>query len=69
MKIFSFEKFESIKTPCQTPETQYSISIENNKIQVNIDLPMNLDLTEDEAKILEANIHNVMELTLSKYFK
>ena len=59
---------EALKTECQTPETKYNISINKDKVSVEIELPMELDISEDEAKILEANIHNMMEVILSKYF-
>lgn len=60
---------EAVKTECQTPDTQFHIDISDEKLSIEIDLPMNLDLSEDEAKLLEANIHNVLELVLAKYFK
>jgi hypothetical protein len=67
MKIRKFT--ESVKTECQTPEANYNIEINDDKISVEVELPMKLDLTEDEAKLLESNIHNVMELVLAQYFK
>ncbi len=45
---------EALKTECQTPETKYNISINKDKVSVEIELPMELDISEDEAKILEA---------------
>jgi hypothetical protein len=33
-----------------------------------VDLPFELNLSEKEVEILEANLHNVMELVLSKYW-
>lgn len=59
---------ESIKTPCQTPGTQFHIEIKEDTISISIDLPMKLDLTEEDAKLLENNIHNAMELVISRYF-
>lgn len=32
------------------------------------DLPGSLDLTESEAVMLEANLHNAVELVLARYF-
>ncbi len=59
---------EALKTKCQTPEAQYHIEINNDKISVEVDLPMDLDLSEADAKLLESNIHNMMELVLAQYF-
>lgn len=60
---------ESIKTECQTPEALYDISINDNSIACKVDLPFTLNISEEEAAELEANIHNVLEIVLSKYFK
>ena len=69
MKKFSQLHNEAVKTECQTPEAQFNIEISDNKVSVQVDLPMLLDITEEEAKLLESNIHNVMELVLAPYFK
>lgn len=60
---------EAVRTECQTPDAQFNIEINDSKVSVEVELPMNLDLTEDEAKLLESNIHNAMELVLAPYFK
>ena len=60
---------EAVKTECQTPEANYNIEINDDKVCVEVELPMKLDLTEDDAKLLESNIHNAMELVLAQYFK
>jgi len=59
---------EAVRTECQTPEAQYHITISGNKISVEVDLPMELDINEDAANLLESNIHNAMELVLARYF-
>jgi len=68
MKIEKFSTFEAVKTPCQTPDAKFTTEITKDKISITIDLPSELDINEDEAKILEANIHNAMEMVLAKYF-
>lgn len=60
---------EAVKTKCQTPDAQFNIKIKDDKVSVEVELPMKLDLTEDEVKLLESNIHNAMELVLAQYFK
>jgi hypothetical protein len=59
---------EALKTKYQTPDAVYNIDISDDKISVVVNLPMKLDITEKEAKILEANIHNALELVLKTYF-
>lgn len=59
---------EAVKTECQTPDAQFNIEISTDKVSVEVELPMELDLTEEEAKLLESNIHNAMELVLAPYF-
>lgn len=65
-----FKKFnEAMETPCQTPDVMFNIHIEEKKISIELDLPNELDLDEDSAKLLEANIHNALEMVLAQYFK
>jgi hypothetical protein len=59
---------EAVKTPCQTPEAVFHVHINEDSIKCEVDLPFDLELSEDEAKELEGNIHNALELALSKYF-
>ncbi len=68
MKKFS-KITEAVKTPCQTPDAQFNIEIKDKKVSVEVELPMELDLTEKDAKLLEDNIHNAMELVLARYFE
>lgn len=55
-------------TPCQTPDAQFHIHVSEDKIEASVDLPMKLELTEEEAKLLDTNIHNALELVLARYF-
>ena len=59
---------EALKGECQTPDAEYTIKISNNKVTFKVQLPMKLDLTKKEAKLLETNIHNAMEIVLAPYF-
>lgn len=59
---------EANKTPCQTSGAQFHVKVEGKSVSISVDLPMDLDLTESEAKILETNMHNAMELVLAPYF-
>lgn len=59
---------EANKTVCQTPEAQFHIGVKDKEITCRVELPKSLNLDEKEAKLLETNIHNAMELVLAKYF-
>lgn len=59
---------EANKTPCQTSGAQFHTQVEGKQVSITVDLPMELDLTVAEAKILETNMHNAMELVLAPYF-
>lgn len=59
---------EAIETECQTPDAVYNISIDTKSIDCKVDLPFDLELSDEEAAELEANIHNMLEITLGKYF-
>lgn len=56
------------KTPCQTPGAQFHIRISQKKVECKIDLPLELNLTEEEAIVLDTNLHNALELVLARYF-
>jgi hypothetical protein len=60
---------EALKTKCQTPDAQFHFIIKDKSISVSVDLPMSLDLSEADATLLEANLHNAVELVLRPYFK
>ena len=56
------------ETICQTEGAVYNTQILPTEVSVNIKLPFKLDISADEALLLEANLHNVIELVLSRYF-
>jgi len=59
---------EALETKCQTPGAIFNTKIEDSEITSSVKLPFTLELTTSEAKTLESNIHNVLELVLSPYF-
>lgn len=61
----------AIETPCQTPGAQYDTTISEQNICVWVHFPKGVgsQITEDAAQLLEANIHNALELVLAPYFK
>ena len=62
------KRFEALKTTCQTPEANFSISIKKDSVKCEVKLPFDLDISEKEAEDLEKNIHNSLETVLAKYF-
>jgi hypothetical protein len=59
----------AIKTVCQTPGAVFHTSIKSKQVSCIIDLPKSLKLDKEQAELLDANIHNAMELVLAPYFK
>ena len=59
---------EQNSTKCLTSGAQFHISVTPNNIGVNVDLPFQLNLNEDEAIEMETLLHNAIELVLSRYW-
>ena len=57
------------KTQCLTSGAIFHTGISEDSVSVKVDLPFKLEITEEEAEILETLIHNQMELILRPYFK
>jgi hypothetical protein len=55
----------AVETPCQTPGATYHVGIAGREITVWVELPEGLDLTEQHAAVLDANLHNAVELALA----
>lgn len=45
------------------------MEIKDNVVGVKVRLPMNINITEEEAKQLEDEMHDAMEAILAKYFE
>lgn len=59
---------EAVETSCQTKNVEYTVDIKPKCISIQAVLPSELEIDEEESKILDANLHNAVELVLSKYF-
>jgi len=57
------------KTPCLTSGATFHTAINERDVAVLVDLPFKLEITDEEAEILETLIHNQMELILRPYFQ
>lgn len=56
------------QTKCLTPGAKFHTNIKPRKISMEVDLPMDLDINEQEAEILETVWHNATESVLRPYF-
>lgn len=56
-------------TSCQTPDAVFHIEIRAREIRAGVELPFPLDMDSDQAAVLEANVHNALELVLAPYFR
>ena len=56
------------QTKCLTDGAFYNIAITNMRVSATVELPFILDITEQEAEILETLIHNQLEALLRPYF-
>jgi hypothetical protein len=45
------------------------MEIKDNVVGVRVRLPMNIDISEEEAIQLENEMHDALEAILSKYFR
>lgn len=59
----------AVETECQTPGARFDTHIHETGFTVDFVYPGVLDLSEDQAELLDANIHNALELVLAPYFK
>ena len=57
------------ETKCLTSGAIFHISIQEREVSATVDLPFKLDITTEEAEILESLIHNQLELVLRVYFE
>lgn len=58
----------ALETSCQTDGCIFGIIVSPKEITVNVELPFALFLNGEEHSTLHANLHNAVELVLSKYF-
>ena len=58
----------AIETKCLTSGAIYNTEITSQKVSVSVELPFKLEISEEEAELLDALIHNQLELVLRPYF-
>ena len=58
----------ALETRCLTPAANFTTFISPRTIASTVNLPFKLEISEEEAVILEKLIHNQLELVLRSYF-
>jgi hypothetical protein len=58
----------AIATDCQTPGAEFTTHVRRLGISVHVVFGQVMELDEDQAKLLEANLHNAIELVLAPYY-
>jgi len=58
----------AMPTECQTPGAQFHTITSDEKLLVSVDFGRRLNLSEEEAVLLETNVHNALELVLARYY-
>lgn len=58
----------ALETPCQTPGAMYDTHIGDHSVGIDVELPNGMGLDEQQAELVENQMHNVMELVLEPYF-
>ena len=57
------------ETKCLTSGAQYHIGVHPKTIDLMVELPFKLDLSEEEAETLMRLLHNQVELVLRSYWR
>lgn len=60
---------EALKTDCMTRGAVYKINVSPTKVSATVELNKHIELDKNQAKQLEKNIHNSIEMVLAPYFK
>ena len=56
-------------TKCLTNDAVFHTAINEREVSVKVELPFKLEISEEEAEMLEKLIHNQMELVLRSCFE
>ena len=58
----------AIKTRCLTPGANFTTEISDDKVSVEVNFGKKIELTEKEAELIEALLHNQIEIVLSRFY-
>ena len=59
----------ALATKCLTNYAVFHTAINEREVSVKVELPFKLEISEEEAEMLEKLIHNQMELVLRSCFE
>ncbi len=59
----------ALETKCLTSGAVFHTAINESDVSVKVDLPFKLEISEEEAAILERLLHNQIELVLRYYYE
>ena len=59
----------ALATKCLTNDAVFHTAINGREVSVKVELPFKLEISEEEAEMLEKLIHNQMELVLRSCFE
>ena len=59
---------EQNATACLTSGAYFDTHIEPRRVSISVDMPFDLNISEEEAIELESLLHNAVELVMSRYF-
>ena len=58
----------AIKTRCLTPGANFTTKISKDKVSVEVSFGKKIEMTEKEAELIEALLHNQIEVVLSRFY-
>jgi len=58
----------ALETKCLTPDAIFSTNVGSKYISLRVAFPFELNISKEEAEILERLIHNQIEVVLRPYF-
>ena len=61
-------KSVALETKCLTSGAIFHSKVWEDSVSVSVDLPFTLNVTEEEAELIERLMHNQLELVLRPYF-
>ena len=59
----------ALETKCLTSGAIFHTAINDRDVSVKVDLPFKLDISDEEASILERLLHNQTEVVLRYYYE
>ena len=66
---YNLKEMATMSGVCLTSGANYSTVVQQRSIGVNVQLPMDLNVNEEEAIALEQRMHNALEAILKDYFR